>query len=73
MKVFRYVAFVLVPTKNVFNLRFVKIPVECPTFKFECSDFESLVMKQTRLPLFRAVGELCNPYFGTVSVVVFIY
>ena len=52
-------------------MRFVKIPAEwCPTFMFECSDIESLVMEQTRrwLPLFRAVGELCNSYFVTVCV-----
>ena len=53
-------------------MRFVKIPAEwCPTFMFECSDVESLVMEQTRrwFPLFRAVGELCNSYFATVCVV----
>ena len=52
-------------------MRFVKIPAEwCPTFMFECSDVESLVMEQTRrwFPLFRAVGELCNSYFATVCV-----
>ena len=51
-------------------LRFVKIPVECPTLKFECLDVESLVIEETWrwLPLFRAVGEFCSPYAGAVCV-----